>query len=255
MSEKPAETIRRAAALMREQHGPEHVRHQFWHALASWGANPRIEILGSTEAERLAAISFGVRHRGRLLHANFIVALLSDLFGIQARSGCFCAGPYIHRLYGIDDRWSDRMSAQAVKGQMGALLSFTRVSFNYFISEPTFAYILDAIHLIADDGWKLLPLYRFDSATGLWRHHARTSDSPQSLRDVLTATPAPPATAPESALTGQIGAARRIIADLEINPPSGPLVDSIVSPEFERIRWFPLPAEALRQLPNPPGGN
>ena len=36
-------------------------------ALASWGANPRIEILGSTELERLATVSFGVRHRaGRL---------------------------------------------------------------------------------------------------------------------------------------------------------------------------------------------
>ena len=109
---------------------PEGLTERARRALASWGANPRIEILGSTELERLATVSFGVRHRGRLLHANFVAALLNDLFGIQARSGCFCAGPYIHRLYGIDDRWSDRMSAQAVKGQMGALLSFTRVGFN-----------------------------------------------------------------------------------------------------------------------------
>ena len=36
MSESPAGTIRRAAALMREQHGPDHVRHEFWHALAAW---------------------------------------------------------------------------------------------------------------------------------------------------------------------------------------------------------------------------
>jgi selenocysteine lyase/cysteine desulfurase len=148
---------------LKEQVGVDEIRRREHdlarRALASWRANPRIEILGSTEVERLAIISFGVRHRGRLLHANFVAALLSDLFGIQARSGCFCAGPYIHRLYGIDDRWSDRMSAQAVKGQMGALLAFTRVTFNYFISEPAFAYILDAIHLIADDGWKLLPLY------------------------------------------------------------------------------------------------
>lgn len=244
---------------LKEQVGVDEIRRREHdlarRALASWRANPGIELLGSTEVERLAIVSFGVRHRGRLLHANFVAALLSDLFGIQARSGCFCAGPYIHRLYGIDDRWSDRMSAQAVKGQMGALLAFTRVTFNYFISEPVFAYILDAIHLIADDGWKLLPLYRFDSATGLWRHRAPTSDSPPSLRDVVTVTPLPPVTAPESVLAGQLAAARQIIADVECHPPTGPLSDSVASPEFECIRWFPLSGEALRQLRNPRGSN
>jgi len=237
---------------LKEQVGTDEIRRREHdlarRALASWGRNPRLEILGSTELERLATVSFGVRHRGRLLHANFVVALLNDLFGIQARSGCFCAGPYIHRLYGIDDRWSDGMSAQALKGQMGALLSFTRVSFNYFISEPTLAYILDAIHVIADHGWKLLPVYHFDSATGLWRHRARTPDPPPGLRDILTTMPAPRITAPDSVLADQLEAARQIIADLETHPPSGPLADHLVSPEFERIRWFPLPGEGLTQL-------
>src|SRR5262249_6619053 len=77
-------------------------------ALGSWLQNPRIEILGGTKVERLPIISFGVRHAGRMLHANFVAALLSDLFGIQARSGCFCAGPYIHRLSAIDDDTSLR---------------------------------------------------------------------------------------------------------------------------------------------------
>jgi len=237
---------------LKEQVGTDEIRRREHdlarRALASWGANPRIGILGGTELERLATVSFGVRRHGRLLHANFIAALLNDLFGIQARSGCFCAGPYIHRLYGIDDRWSDGMIAQAVKGQMGALLAFTRLSFNYFISEAAFAYVLDAIHLIADDGWKLLPLYRFDPATGLWRHRARSSDPPPGLRDILTATPAPPATAPDSVLADQLEAARRIITDLEIHPRTGPLTDRVLSPDFERIRWFPLPGEGLRQL-------
>ena len=72
-------------------------------ALRSWAANPQIEILGNPELERLAIVSLGLRHPAGLLHANFVVAVLSDLFGIQARSGCFCAGPYIHRMYPIDD--------------------------------------------------------------------------------------------------------------------------------------------------------
>jgi selenocysteine lyase/cysteine desulfurase len=52
------------------------------------------------------------------LHANFVVAVLSDLFGIQARSGCFCAGPYIHRMYPIDDEWSQRMDDEVTRGHL-----------------------------------------------------------------------------------------------------------------------------------------
>ena len=86
---------------LKEQVGAEEIcrREQTFarRALAAWSRNPNIEILGNTTSERLPIVSLGVRHRGRLLHHNFVVALLSDLFGIQARSGCFCAGPYLHR--------------------------------------------------------------------------------------------------------------------------------------------------------------
>jgi selenocysteine lyase/cysteine desulfurase len=99
-------------------------------ALESWGANPQIEILGNPELERLAIVSLGLRHPRGLLHSNFAVALLNDLFGIQARSGCFCAGPYLHRLYEIEDVWSAQMQAEIPLGHMGArsLRSFASAS-------------------------------------------------------------------------------------------------------------------------------
>ena len=31
---------------------------------------------------------------GKILHHNFVSVLLNDLYGIQARGGCACAGPY-----------------------------------------------------------------------------------------------------------------------------------------------------------------
>ena len=63
-------------------------------AVESWRANPNIEILGNLDAERLSIVSFVVRYEGgRYLHHNFVVAVLKDLFGIQARAGCSCAGP------------------------------------------------------------------------------------------------------------------------------------------------------------------
>jgi len=54
-------------------------------------------------------VSFTIIHDDRLLHCNFIVKLLSDLFGIQARSGCQCAGPYGHRLLNIKEKISMKM--------------------------------------------------------------------------------------------------------------------------------------------------
>ena len=217
-------------------------------ALRSWGANPNIEILGSTELERLAIVSFGLRHGGSHLHANFVVALLSDLFGIQARSGCFCAGPYLHRLYSIDEGWSTRMEAEVAKGNAGAKLAFTRISFNYFISETVLDYIVDAVHLIAGEGWKLLPLYHFDPVTGLWHHRSGAPEEPPTLRDVLTGGRERLSSAPESVLPGQLQAARRIIAAVERRPPAGPLDDPELTDEFERIRWFSLPSEGLARL-------
>jgi len=183
-------------------------------ALRSWGENPNIEILGSTELDRLAIVSFGVRRGTGHLHANFVVAVLSDLFGIQARSGCFCAGPYLHRLCAIDEARSARMEAEVAGGNAGAKLAFTRITFNYFSSETVFDYIVDAVHLIADEGWKLLALYRFDPGTGLWHHRDGVRENTPSLRDALTGPSARPSSSPESVLPGQLAAARRLIARL-----------------------------------------
>jgi selenocysteine lyase/cysteine desulfurase/CRP-like cAMP-binding protein len=222
-------------------------------ALESWRGNPQIEILGNPELERLAIVSLALRHPRGLLHSNFVVALLNDLFGIQARSGCFCAGPYLHRLYAIDDDWSAGMKAEIALGHLGAKLAFVRVGFNYFTSEVVFDYIVEAIHLLADEGWKLLPFYRFDPYTGLWHHESGRRQPPLTLHDVSFASgtlefQGPRATEPETALRRYLEDARRIVRDVEATPPRGPLRDPQVSAAFEEVRWFPLPGEALTEL-------
>ena len=216
-------------------------------ALRSWGANPQIEILGNTRTDRLAIVSFGVRHPRGLLHANYVAALLSDLFGIQARSGCFCAGPYLHRLYGIDDDRSDRMLSEIARGHEGAKLAFTRVTFGYFTTEAVFDYILDAVHLLADHGWKLLPLYCFDPSSGLWQHRAVSHEAATALHPCSGRY----ATAPD-------GAGERARRSVAAGPGTDrgargaaagrPRSDPVLSDAFERIRWFPLPGEGLEQL-------
>ena len=222
-------------------------------ALTSWGANPQIEILGNPDLDRLAIVSLGLRHGRGLLHSHFVAALLNDLFGIQARSGCFCAGPYVHRMYPIDDEWSGRMDAEASLGHLGAKLAFIRVNFNYFTSKAVFEYIVEAVHLLANAGWKLLPLYRFDPFTGLWHHWSGRPRPALTLHDVSFASGTlefhgPRATEPESTLGRYLEEARQIIRAVEAAPPHESVHDPLLTPEFDRIRWFPLPGEALAEL-------
>src|SRR5206468_772242 len=138
-------------------------------AREAWSTHPGIQLLGNASADRLSIVSFVVkRPGGRYLHHNAVVAILSDLFGIQSRGGCSCAGPYGHRLLGIDLARSHRFEREIARGCEGIKPGWVRMNFNYFISETVFAYLLDAVHLVAEQGWKLLPDYAFDPATALW---------------------------------------------------------------------------------------
>ena len=107
--------------------------HQFIEeAIREWSADPKIRVLGNPRAERLGIVSFMVRHGERFLHHNFVVALLNDLFGIQARGGCSCAGPYGHRLLDIDLTRSKAYEEEILRGCEGVKPGWVRVNFNYF---------------------------------------------------------------------------------------------------------------------------
>jgi selenocysteine lyase/cysteine desulfurase len=226
----------------------------YWHrAVDAWSTNPAIQVLGNTQSERLSILSFVVsRPGGRYLHHNFVVALLSDLFGIQARGGCSCAGPYGHRLLGIDIERSHEFEHEITQGCEGIKPGWTRVSFNYFISETVFRYLVDAVDLVATHGWKLLAEYQFDPTTGLWRHHLGAVEPPLHLAqlsyDPETGDLRRPLLshdrASEDALAGYLDAARlrfdAAAAWTESTPHRGGL-----SQEFEHLRWFELPEASL----------
>ena len=220
-------------------------------AIASWETNPQIDVLGSHEAERLSIVSFVVRHAGaesgRFLHHNFVVALLNDVFGIQARGGCSCAGPYGHRLLGIDLDRSHEFQREITRGCEGIKPGWVRVNFNYFIDEATFEYIVDAVHLVATHGAALLGAYDFEPDSGLWHHRAGASGPAMSLDEISYASGAmcfdnrrhraaidlgrhlDDARALFEAASGHVGDAA---------PPRPQTND-----DFEHLRWFPYAGE------------
>ncbi len=217
-------------------------------AMRTWSSEPAIEVLGNPDAPRLSIVSFVVRApSGRYLHHNFVVALLNDLFGVQSRGGCSCAGPYGHRLLGIDLEQSREFEREITGGCEGIKPGWVRVNFNYFLSDTVADYVIEAVRLVARDGWRLLGDYRFDVVSGRWTHREGVVEPPLRLHDVTYDGQG--MHAPTSRLSGgeellaehlRDGAALLAAApDPDLTPPTS------TSADFEHLRWFDLPAGAV----------
>jgi selenocysteine lyase/cysteine desulfurase len=100
-------------------------------------------------------------HEGRFLHWNFVAALLNDLFGIQCRGGCMCAGPYGHRLLGIPREAAAAIEAELLDKNELLRPGFVRLSLSYYWTQETLDYVLQAVLFVAERGWLFLPSYTF----------------------------------------------------------------------------------------------
>ena len=141
-------------------------------AMQRWSAHDGIEVLGNPDcARRIGIVSFNLADpRGRDLHPKFVTALLNDLFGIQSRAGCSCAGPYGHRLLGIDQPTSELYRDWVRKGFQGIKPGWCRIGFHYTMDDAEAQYVVEAVEFVAELGHRFLPLYAFDPVTGAWSH-------------------------------------------------------------------------------------
>ncbi len=223
-------------------------------AIAAWSNHPNIEVLGNLDAQRLSIVSFVIRSGERILHHNFVVALLNDLFGIQARGGCSCAGPYGHRLLGIDLARSMKFHVAIDAGAEGIKPGWVRVNFNYFISDEVFEFIIKAVEFIARDGWRFLTDYDFDAETGVWRHSQAQRGASLRLDDITYCSGrmqyrSQHITEPESAFAEYLEQAENFVARMKagaLETGAKSRTESIsvsLSAELEPLRWFPLPGE------------
>lgn len=221
-------------------------------AMNAWRSHPAIDVLGNPGADRLGIVSFTVRSpSGKYLHHNFVVALLNDLFGIQSRGGCSCAGPYGHRLLGIDPETSMEFSEEIAAGCEGIKPGWTRINVNYFLDEEEFTYLVTAVWLIAEHGHRLLPQYTFDPSTALWRHQHGIVQPPMRLsgvnfdRDGTVRTPGGAVGAHEVDLDSVIRRAEYVLRKADGAHETSP--QGAVSTHFEQLRWFDLPPQCLTQ--------
>jgi selenocysteine lyase/cysteine desulfurase len=166
-------------------------------ALSSWAENENIEVLGNPDpCSRVGIISFNIRDAsGKYLHHKLLTVLLNDLFGIQSRAGCSCAGPYGHRLLDIDEQTSERYRAAVQQGYCGLKPGWCRIGLHWVMDDVEADYIIDAVHFLAREGHRFLGLYDFDLATGTWKHRHATTTLPRfSLEAALDNPEGEPAT-------------------------------------------------------------
>ena len=215
--------------------------------------NPDIKILGDHDRWRLSIVSFMIRFdEDQFLHHHFVVALLNDLFGIQSRGGWQCAGPYGHRLLEIDAERSQALQKEIVRGCRGVKPGWVRMNFNYFISETVFEYLVEAVLLIAEHGWRMMTDYIFDPETGRWRHHAVEPVARMGLQDISYRSGrmeyrARHAMEPEAALPSYLEEARQIMENNRLE--AGRSIDPVpLSADYESLRWFPLPMDVQSKM-------
>ena len=160
--------------------------HQFTdRALRSWGENGNVEVLGNPDpGSRVGIISFNIKDSsGKYLHHKFLTVLLNDLFGIQSRAGCSCAGPYGHRLLKIDNVTSEKYRAAVQQGYCGLKPGWCRVGLHWVMDDAEANYVIDAVNFIAREGHTFLKLYDFDLSTGTWVHKQITGTLPEFSLD------------------------------------------------------------------------
>jgi selenocysteine lyase/cysteine desulfurase/tRNA(Ile)-lysidine synthase TilS/MesJ len=152
--------------------------------------SPNLIILGSSpylnnkicNNNNLPIFSFLIQCGSRFLHHNFVCALLNDMFGIQTRGGCQCAGPYSQYLIGLTTDTSEfpnesnqRIEEALLRENIELLrVGFTRLSLPYlYMRDIEIEYVMMALEFVAKHGWKFLYQYRCNDRTGEWRHHTR----------------------------------------------------------------------------------
>ena len=151
--------------------------------MQAFEADERIMFLGETRAQKkLPIVPFNVRHKDRFLHPKFVTRLINDLFGIQTRAGCSCAGPYGHFLMNISQQVSDYYRCMIINaGYNGIKPGWVRLNLHYAMEESEVEYLIEAVKFVLEHGHKFLSLYEFDIRSGEWEHPKHSSESPLKL--------------------------------------------------------------------------
>jgi len=120
-----------------------------------------INILEKEQKHRLGAVSF----YHDTIHYNFIVKVLSDMYGIQVRGGCACAGTYGHILLDVDYNESKRIAERIEQGDMSEKPGWVRLSIHPVMTDKDIIFIMDAMEEIVAKHDEFIKHYTYSPNT------------------------------------------------------------------------------------------
>ena len=165
------QSIRAAfSILLKEEMGVENIRQREEELLelAFDGLDtiPQVKILAPKHRQRLGVISFYVDG----IHYNLLVKLLNDLYGIQTRGGCACAGTYGHFLLEVSYEQSLEITDKINHGDLSVKPGWVRWSLHPTMSNAEVLHFVEALRFIVDHFETLKADYVYEPRFNHYRH-------------------------------------------------------------------------------------
>jgi selenocysteine lyase/cysteine desulfurase len=129
---------------------------------------PEAKILDNGQRERMGIISFYVTK----IHYNLLVKLLNDLYGIQVRGGCACAGTYGHLLLEVSHELSDEITQRISQGDFSLKPGWVRWSLHPTTTDAEVKQFIEALRDIVNNHQKYAADYTYFPKENIFRHKA-----------------------------------------------------------------------------------
>jgi len=117
----------------------------------------RVRILEDDIRDRQAILSLQFEN----LYFETVVRALNDIFGIQTRGGCSCAGTYSHYLNNISYEQSETIKQQVIKGNLIARPGWVRISLHPTMKLDEVRYIAYALQFVLDNEEAMKKIYTY----------------------------------------------------------------------------------------------
>ncbi len=155
---------------LKEQMGADHIRRReeelLHKAFAGLDPIPGLKILADKSRDRLGIISFYIEG----IHYNLVVRLLNDLYGIQVRGGCACAGTYGHLLLEVSYEKSMEITWKINHGDLSEKPGWVRWSLHPTTTDEEVELFTSGLAYITEHIATLKEEYIYDRHENNFRH-------------------------------------------------------------------------------------
>jgi len=84
---------------------------------------------------RANVITLNILNDKQIVQHNFASLIFADVFGIQLRSGCFCAGPFGMKLLKMDEKTAQIIEDEVSVGILRSKPGYMRLDLTFYL-EP-----------------------------------------------------------------------------------------------------------------------